>query len=164
MERSLLALGLLTSGSDVPANQRDRLVFVCTGNICRSPYASAIAQRAGINAVSCGIATTPGLPADPMAIDAARRRGIDLATHRTSAFAASALRATDWVIPIEMRHALHVRGAARQAGCAVTILSALHAGQFSVVSDPYGTNAAEFDRVYHLIDTLCARLFSICRG
>jgi Low molecular weight phosphotyrosine protein phosphatase len=59
----------------------ERVVFVCTGNICRSPYAEAAARAHGINAVSCGTHTRTGLPADPVAIREAALRGRDMTAH-----------------------------------------------------------------------------------
>jgi len=66
------------SGAGIPRG------FVCSGNICRSPYAEAAARRCGLTAISCGIATEKGLPADGTAITEAAQRGLDLTSHRTT--------------------------------------------------------------------------------
>jgi protein-tyrosine phosphatase len=58
-------------------------VFVCKGNICRSAFAEAVARRAGLHAVSYGVATRGGDPAEPRAVSFAREYGIDLSPHIT---------------------------------------------------------------------------------
>lgn len=66
-----------------------KLLFVCTGNTCRSPMAevifNAIAAERGLDwrAESAGVAAVGERPASPNAIQAAAEIGLDLHTHRT---------------------------------------------------------------------------------
>lgn len=68
--------------------------FVCTGNVCRSPYASARlgsllveepgpGGAAGIRVSSVGLLPLEGRPSPPEARTAAALRGIDLEPHRS---------------------------------------------------------------------------------
>ncbi|MDK9557671.1 hypothetical protein QQF73_08555 [Marinobacter sp. M216] len=66
----------------IPAADQ-RVVFVCSGNICRSPLAEVYARSLGREAKSCGLDCTDGHPADPRAREFARRRGLTLDDHRT---------------------------------------------------------------------------------
>ena len=63
------------------------VVFVCTGNTCRSPMAEGIFNAAaaglGISAVSCGISVINAMPAADNAIKAALKYGADLSAHRS---------------------------------------------------------------------------------
>lgn len=65
-----------------------RILFVCTGNTCRSPMAAALfnrrARERGIDAEagSAGVAAQPGAPASANAVLACAREGIDLSGHR----------------------------------------------------------------------------------
>ena len=53
-----------------------RLVFVCSGNICRSPFAAEYARALGLPSASFGLHADDGAAANPQALAAARRRGI----------------------------------------------------------------------------------------
>jgi len=67
------------------------VLFVCTGNTCRSPMAAAIARQEIERArpeiptrvLSAGITAVPGAPAASEAVDAMAREGIDLSGHRS---------------------------------------------------------------------------------
>ncbi len=59
-----------------------RLVFVCKGNICRSPYAETRAKGYGVEVVSIGLTAKSGTSANPDAIKNAEVRGINLGSHR----------------------------------------------------------------------------------
>ena len=60
-----------------------RLVFVCQGNICRSPFAEKLALAQGIPAISFGLAATSGTAANPTALEVAQIRGVSLETHQS---------------------------------------------------------------------------------
>ena len=66
------------------------IVFVCTGNTCRSPMAAGIFRVmlsrhgiGGIEVTSCGTGTFPGLPVSDHAVSAAAAYGADIAGHRS---------------------------------------------------------------------------------
>lgn len=65
------------------------ILFVCTGNTCRSPICEGLfkryhgASRLGLQSGSAGIFTTEGLPASPNAIAAALELGADISAHRS---------------------------------------------------------------------------------
>ncbi|MEM9381891.1 MAG: Sua5/YciO/YrdC/YwlC family protein [Planctomycetota bacterium] len=73
------------------------LLFVCTGNTCRSPMAEALARAAlrsvletddeasfGFDIASAGVFAGPGAPASENAVAVLRERGIDLSAHASS--------------------------------------------------------------------------------
>jgi protein-tyrosine-phosphatase len=74
--------------SDQPAF---RLLFVCTGNTCRSPMAQVIAERAvrrrgwdGVEVRSAGVSAGPGRGASEGAREAAELHGLSLEEHRSA--------------------------------------------------------------------------------
>lgn len=83
--RSILQQALLAAG----AGER-RIVFVCQGNICRSPFAEAalrakLRPEAGLVSVdSYGMLPRPGRPTPDFGIAAAAASGVDLRLHRST--------------------------------------------------------------------------------
>jgi protein-tyrosine-phosphatase len=95
------------------------LLFVCTGNICRSPMAEGTARarigsryprRAGELAVgSAGVAGLDGEAATTEAVITMRERGVDITGHRGRSMTPHLLASSDLVLTMEARQAGTVR-------------------------------------------------------
>ncbi len=92
----LLREGIVTM-EEIKRTAGQRLLFVCTGNTCRSPMAEALARAAlrkalqagdeaesGFRISSAGVYAGPGAPASPHAIATLAERGIALGDHRSA--------------------------------------------------------------------------------
>lgn len=97
-----VAFGAAAVRMPVPA-ETTRFVFVCQGNICRSAFAEAVAREAGFNAVSVGLATSTGLPANPPIMAIARDLGFDLQGHRTTSINDYEPLPGDFLLAMEVR-------------------------------------------------------------
>lgn len=86
-----------------------RVVFVCMGNICRSPYAHNIAAKLNMNAASCGLYTPTGRSSPADAIASASRHGIDLTIHRALAWSDFQVQPGDLFLVMEIRQARELR-------------------------------------------------------
>ncbi len=71
--------------------EKKLIIFVCTGNTCRSPMAEALfksgltaEEREIFEVKSCGLAAFGGDPASENAVKAMDERGIDISTHRSA--------------------------------------------------------------------------------
>ncbi len=84
-----------------------RVLFVCSGNICRSPMAEALLahrlRARGVPATveSAGIAALVGRAADPDAVRLMRARGLDLTGHRARQITPELIRAFELIIVME---------------------------------------------------------------
>lgn len=92
---------------------RRRVVFVCTGNTCRSPMAEAISREIASRRApgpvtdefsSAGVATGDGMPASDGALEAMAREGLDLSSHRTRRATAGVLRSAEKVYAMTRSH------------------------------------------------------------
>jgi protein-tyrosine phosphatase len=151
IERSVLAMRLLRVDGAAEWSKYRRLVFVCSGNICRSPYAEIAARDCGLAALSCGTHTENGRPADAVAITEAARRGKDLGRHKTRRWEDVELTPGDVIVVMQLKHALAVLPRARREGFSIVLLSSL-LPDFKVLWDPYGRPADDYTYVFDLID------------
>jgi protein-tyrosine phosphatase len=87
------------------------ILVLCSGNVCRSPVAAALLahELPGKTIRSAGLAAPVGAPADPMAIEFAAARGLDLSVHRAQHVTFAMCRAADLILVMEQRHAAELR-------------------------------------------------------
>ena len=96
-----------------------RVLFVCTGNTCRSPMAAAaLAHALGsesgrVDVSSAGTAAWDGQPVTEASLEVTARDGIDLRSHRSRRVTPALLRGADLVLVMERGHlnAVHALGA-----------------------------------------------------
>ena len=156
--RLLYALGAYGNVRDVEWSLVRRLVFVCRGNICRSPYASSRAQSLGLPAVSFGLDAAEGAPANPAAAKYALTRGIDLSAHRSARMEPARLADGDWVIVFEPAQLAEVRRSIGH-GLPATLLGVWSRPSRPHIQDPYGRSERYFQRCFSVIDENIAELF-----
>jgi len=146
-----------------------KVLFVCTGNICRSPTADGVfrarAADAGL-AAECDSAATgdwhTGDPPDGRAIACARGHGVDLSGLRARRVTAQDFERFDLILGMDhghLRKMAHLAGRGR----AELALFGEAAGLGAIdVPDPYMGGPEDFEAVYALIgrgvDGLIARL------
>lgn len=83
MYAALLRMGLFKAQKNIQFSSVRRMIFICQGNICRSPLAEAIARREGFETVSFGLNCTDNYSADIRAISFAKHMDLDLTQHCT---------------------------------------------------------------------------------
>lgn len=86
------------------------VLFVCTGNTCRSPMASAILnqlaneKKLAVRSSSAGLAAFPGDEASENAVKALSEIGIDLSSHRSRPVNPYLLSESDYIIGMSPNH------------------------------------------------------------
>lgn len=139
------------------------ILFVCTGNICRSPLAAAMAERRleeargagrgglpehGLRVLSAGTSAGRGLPATEETVEEGRRRGLDLAPHRSRPLTPGLVDQADRVFAAE---AAHVRSILRFLPEARGRVLLLDPGGRDV-PDPFGRGGEAYGRAAALME------------
>jgi protein-tyrosine phosphatase len=146
------------------------VLFVCTGNICRSPMAkgvfAALVRRAGLaDAFTVDSAGTyeghVGQPASLLAIEAARRRGYDIVGHKARLLTNDDLERFDYPMAMDRTHLAAMRWMAPRALQDRPQMLMRSAPELNIVdvADPYGGSANDYARALDLIEAGCKGLF-----
>lgn len=155
----------------MPPTDPFRVVFVCTGNICRSPMAEVVlrhlATAAGLGdrVVSSSAGTGDwhvGERADRRTIEALHRRGYDGSLHRARQFSTGDFPTNDLVIALDRTHERILRTWARTEDDRdkIALLLSFDPEATSLdVPDPYYDDAAAFDEVLGMIERSGRALF-----
>lgn len=86
------------------------LLFVCLGNICRSPFAARFAEReaerrgVSVTTSSAGFIRNTGRPTPPTGVSVASEYGVDLTKHRSALLDEEDLEAADVVFVMDTRN------------------------------------------------------------
>lgn len=152
--------GLYSQWCDIDWRRIQRLIFVCHGNICRSPLGEAYAAHHGARTESFGIHCKDGCPADPRAASYARDIGLDMSAHRSRNLSHLQPAPSDLVIVMEPAHlsAMTEIGKVAQVTLAGLWLPRPH----PYLHDPYSASPRYFshceDRVVMATQAMLAKL------
>ncbi len=150
------------------------VLFVCTGNICRSPTAEAIFRKLAADSgmaetVTAGSAGTHGYhvgePPDPRAQKAAARRGYDLSALRARTVADADFQRFDLILAMDHEHHAILSRIAGSAADHKLKLMMSYARRFKErdVPDPYYGGPQGFEQVLDMLEDAAKGLLESLR-
>jgi protein arginine phosphatase len=132
-----------------------RILFVCTGNTCRSPMAAGLARKILAERLDCEMSSledrriliesagTSGGWGGPSAhaVTAMKKRGIDIVDHQSAPLAVARLRLADYIFAMTDGHRAAILRAAPEAADRVSLVLG-----DQDVSDPIGGSEEDYER------------------
>jgi protein-tyrosine phosphatase len=151
-----------------------KVLFVCTGNICRSPLAEGILREKfhvyGIK----GFVDSAGFESfhigdmpDERARRIAREHGINISDHQARLFNVSDFDHFDKIFVMDNWHYQNVMRLARNEADEAKVdftMNALHPGKNIPVQDPYYDGYGAFERVFMQLDQACEKIAASFRS
>jgi len=142
----------------------NRVLVVCHGNICRSPYAAAVIRRAlsarDMDVVSAGM-IGPGRPVPDHAATTARSRGEDLTCHRSQLLSSTLVQSSHLILVMDPAQRTRVVRQHVFDPEAVVLLGDYDPQPIvkRAIRDPYAQTQDVFEDVFARIDR-CAAVFA----
>lgn len=136
------------------------VVFICTGNICRSPMAEGYLRhrwqeigRNDLNVSSMGIHGLDESPATGYAQSVCEEHGFDISSHRSRSLVGDELLKADFIFCMEPIHKKFVQTFFPWQRDRVFLLAAWPGKETrkSVITDPMGASYEEYQRIFDVI-------------
>ncbi len=152
------------------------VLFICTGNVCRSPLAEGMLRWwlerdmvTGVEVSSSGTYANDGAPASPLGVSVAAENGIDTSGHRARLLHRDLIERADLVLTMEADHIYEVLRIAPGAEHKTHPLGGYNLDLESggaldlTIFDPIGGDVNDYRRAYAIIERHLKRAYPAIR-
>jgi len=135
-----------------------KLIFVCTGNTCRSPMAEGLLKHllrpdCGWDISSAGVCAANGWPPSENAVAALREKGIDISRQRSKTLTPDLIEAADLLVTMTRGHRDAILAVSPESAGKVFLLKSFGVAQCAAdIYDPVGEALDVYRRVRDEID------------
>ncbi|MFO7728311.1 MAG: hypothetical protein R6X11_08275 [Desulfonatronovibrio sp.] len=147
------------------------ILFVCKGNICRSPFAEHVLRTLfpgnNLRIESCGLKVDQQVPSPAKALQAARDFGIDLSQHHSRSIEDCDLRSADLIVAMEYAQLQQLARMYPEHMRKAVLLREFAPFPHNMVCniyDPFGQGQEEFDRCFRLMEKALQGLMARIRA
>lgn len=141
-----------------------KVLVICAGNVCRSPYLEALLQRAlpDVKVASAGLVGS-GRPVASDALTTAARRGIDLSAKRSNMFQPHRARSADLVLVMDVEQAnyIHMYGGVPYNKIVIAGDLDPHASETRGIRDPWNQPIDVFESTFDRLERCAAVLVDL---
>ncbi|MCP2501024.1 MAG: hypothetical protein NCA08_05605 [Deltaproteobacteria bacterium] len=160
-------LGKGIRNPEIPRSPRS-ILFICKGNICRSPYAGRYLRKigrernlGGICSSSAGLVVPVSIPSPDLAVRVAKTLGVELTDHRSKLVTAEMIENTDMIFTMEHRQAMFMRKTFPDHVQKIFLLPLCDTkppsiGDYALrynIPDPYGKSEKDFLECFRKIES-----------
>ncbi|HEY4678988.1 MAG TPA: ATP-grasp domain-containing protein, partial [Candidatus Angelobacter sp.] len=126
-----------------------KIVFVCYGNICRSPLAAALAEQrlSGVTIDSAGFHDQTGRSCPEKILRIGNSFGLDLSSHRSARVTRNQLANADLVIAMDLENLNRVRQEFPEIADRTTLLGLFGTPEVLAIADPYLVDQSATERI-----------------
>jgi protein-tyrosine-phosphatase len=143
-----------------------KILFVCTGNTCRSALAEGIARREAIergliefDVTSAGTSAWNGAPASDGALLVALEHGVDLNNHRARQLSRDIVVEQDVILVMGPHHLERAEALGGEGKSHLLTTYAAHGSSDRAVSDPFGGDLDVYRATYDELEREIKRVF-----
>ena len=134
-----------------------KIVFLCYGNICRSPLAAALAEQrlSGVTIDSAGFHEQTGRSCPQKILRIGTAFGIDLSSHRSARVTRDQLANADLVIAMDLENLNRLRQEFPEMANRTTLLGLFGTPETLAIADPYLADEAATNRICEQVRARC---------